>query len=162
MDIRVGFGYDVHRLVEGRKLILGGVDIPFEKGLLGNSDADVLSHAIGDALLGAAALGDLGHFFPPKSEKYRNISSLIILKEIINLLEKNKFQIVNIDSTVVAEQPRIDLHISEMKRNISSALNIEMDQISIKATTTEGLGFAGLGQGIAAYAVSLLRSKYLY
>lgn len=157
MDIRVGFGYDVHRLVAGRKLILGGVDIPFEKGLLGNSDADVLSHSIGDALLGAAALGDLGHFFPSDSEKYRNISSLILLQEIIKLLEKNKFQIVNIDSTIVAEQPRFNLHISEMKRNIASALKIEMDQISIKATTTEGLGFAGLGQGIAAYAVSLLQ-----
>jgi len=154
--MRVGFGYDVHRLVEGRKLILGGVDIPFEKGLLGHSDADVLSHAIGDSLLGAAALGDLGHYFPPESEKYRNISSLIILKEIINLLEKNKFQIVNIDSTIVAEKPRINLHISQMKLNISSVLNVEIDQISIKATTTEGLGFAGMGQGIAAYAVSLL------
>ncbi len=157
MDIRVGFGYDVHRLVAGRKLMLGGLEIPFEKGLLGNSDADVLSHAIGDALLGAAALGDLGHFFPPDSEKYRNISSLILLQEIIKLLEANRFQIVNIDSTIVAEQPRFNLHISEMKRNIASALNIEMDQISIKATTTEGLGFAGLGQGIAAYAVSLLQ-----
>lgn len=159
MNIRVGFGYDVHRLVEGRKLILGGADIPFEKGLLGNSDADVLSHAIGDALLGAAALGDLGHYFPPENEKYRNISSLILLKEIYNLLEKNRFQIVNIDSTIVAEQPRINLHISQMKRNIASGLNIAIDQISIKATTTEGLGFAGMGQGIAAYAVSLLERK---
>jgi len=156
MDLRVGFGYDVHRLVKGRKLILGGVEIPFEKGLLGHSDADVLSHAIGDALLGATALGDLGHFFPPDSEKYRNISSLILLQEIIQLLEGNKFQIVNIDTTIVAEKPRIDLHISQMKRNIAFALKIAIDRISIKATTTEGLGFTGLGQGIAAYAVSLL------
>lgn len=152
----MGFGYDVHRLVKGRKLILGGVEIPFEKGLLGHSDADVLSHAIGDALLGATALGDLGHFFPPDSEKYRNISSLILLQEIIQLLEGNKFQIVNIDTTIVAEKPRIDLHISQMKRNIAFALKIAIDRISIKATTTEGLGFTGLGQGIAAYAVSLL------
>lgn len=156
MNMRVGFGYDVHRLVAGRKLILGGVHIPFEKGLLGHSDADVVSHAIGDALLGAAALGDLGHYFPPESEKYRNISSLILLKEILNLLEQNNFQIVNIDSTIVAEKPRINLHISQMKRNIASVLNVEIDQISIKATTAEGLGFAGMGQGIAAYAVSLL------
>lgn len=156
MDLRVGFGYDVHRLVKGRKLILGGVEIPFEKGLLGHSDADVLSHAIGDALLGATALGDLGHFFPPDSEKYRNISSLILLQEIIQLLEGNKFQIVNIDTTIVAEKPRIDLHISQMKRNIASVLKIAIDRISIKATTTEGLGFTGSGQGIAAYAVSLL------
>jgi len=156
MDLRVGFGYDVHRLVKGRKLILGGVEIPFEKGLLGHSDADVLSHAIGDALLGATALGDLGHFFPPDSEKYRNISSLILLQETIQLLEGNKFQIVNIDTTIVAEKPRIDLHISQMKRNIAFALKIAIDRISIKATTTEGLGFTGSGQGIAAYAVSLL------
>lgn len=159
MNLRIGFGFDVHRLVAGRQLILGGVAIPFETGLLGHSDADVLSHAIGDALLGAAALGDLGKFFPAESEQYRNISSLILLQAIVQLVEKSSYQIVNIDTTIVAQQPRISPHIDRMKQNIAAALQIAEDQISIKATTTEGLGFEGLGQGIAAYAVALLKRQ---
>jgi 2-C-methyl-D-erythritol 2,4-cyclodiphosphate synthase len=154
--IKVGFGYDVHRLVYGRKLIIGGVDIPFEKGLLGHSDADVLCHALSDALLGAAGLGDIGLHFPSTDEKYQNISSLILLMEIQRLLAEAKVEIKNIDSTIVAERPQMSLFINQMKANISKSLNIKFDQISIKATTTEGLGFIGVGDGIAAYAVCLV------
>ncbi len=154
--MKVGFGYDVHRLVYGRKLIIGGVDISFAKGLAGHSDADVLCHAIGDALLGAAGLGDIGHHFPTNDEKFSNISSLILLTEIQRLLTKAKFEIKNIDSTIVAEQPMMGPFIDQMKANIAIKLNIKYDQISIKATTTEGLGFIGVGDGIAAYAVCLV------
>lgn len=156
--MRVGFGYDVHRFATGRKLIIGGVEIPHEKGLLGHSDADVLCHAIGDALLGAASLGDLGHYFPSSDEKFRNISSLIILNEICKLLDWSKLQIVNIDSTIVTEKPRISPYINQMKNNVAKNLNIKINQVSIKATTSDGLGFAGIGQGIAAYAVCLIEN----
>ncbi len=156
---RVGSGYDVHRLVPGRHLIIGGVQIPFEKGLSGHSDADVLCHAIGDALLGAAGLPDIGHHFPSTDEQYRNISSLIILKEIQRLLVEVKFKIVNIDSTIVAEKPQMRFFISQMKVNIATTLNIKPDQVSVKATTTEGLGFIGSGDGIAAYAIALIQDK---
>ena len=156
---RVGFGYDVHRLARGRPLIIGGVQIPFEKGLIGHSDADVLCHAIGDALLGAAGLSDIGHHFPSTDEQYRNISSLIILKEIYKLLFEKKFKIINIDSTVVAEKPQMHSHISQMKINIAATLNIKPDQVSVKATTTEGLGSIGTGNGIAAYAIALIENR---
>ena len=153
---RVGFGYDVHRLVAGRKLILGGVAIPFERGLEGHSDADVLSHAIGDALLGAAALGDLGTHFQPGKEEFHNISSLILLQKIFALLNKKNWRIVNIDATIVAQRPKLMAFIQQMRENIASALQIGSETVSVKATTTEGLGFAGTGQGIAAYAVCLI------
>ena len=156
---KVGFGYDVHRLISGRHLIIGGVQIPFEKGLSGHSDADVLSHAIGDALLGAAGLPDIGHHFPSTDAQYRNISSLIILKEIQRLLVEVKFKIVNIDSTIVAEKPHMRSYISQMKANIAATLNIKPDQVSVKATTTEGLGFIGTGDGIAAYAIALIEDR---
>ena len=156
---RVGSGYDLQRLVPGRHLIIGGVQIPFEKGLFGHSDADVLCHAIGDALLGAAGLPDIGHHFPSTDEQYRNISSLIILKEIQRLLVEVKFKIVNIDSTIVAEKPQMRFFISQMKVNIATTLNIKPDQVSVKATTTEGLGFIGSGDGIAAYAIALIQDK---
>ncbi|MDW7681426.1 MAG: 2-C-methyl-D-erythritol 2,4-cyclodiphosphate synthase [bacterium] len=154
--MRIGFGYDVHRLISGRRLIIGGVDIPFAQGLQGNSDADVLSHAIGDALLGAAALGDLGAHFPPVDEQYRNISSLVLLEKINGLLTRSSLVIQNIDATVVAQKPKMMPFINEMRKNIARSLTVEIDQISIKATTTEGLGFAGEGAGIAAYAVCLI------
>ncbi len=157
--MKVGFGYDVHRLVYQRKLIIGGVEILFDKGLAGHSDADVLCHAIGDALLGAAGLGDIGHHFPATDEKFRNISSLILLTEIQRLLAESKLEIKNIDSTIVAEQPMISPFIDQMKTNISTRLKIKFDQISIKATTTEGLGFIGAGDGIAAYAICLVESS---
>ena len=157
--MKVGFGYDVHRLSKDRNLILGGVDIPFGKGLLGHSDADVLLHAIGDALLGAAALGDLGVHFPPGDKKYKDISSLILLQKIYQLLLKNNFVIVNIDATIVAEKPRLNSFIKRMRQNIAEVLKLDFSQISIKATTTEGLGFAGRGEGIAAYAVCLIEES---
>jgi 2-C-methyl-D-erythritol 2,4-cyclodiphosphate synthase len=156
--IKIGFGFDVHPLVSGRKLIIGGIDIPFQRGLAGHSDADVLCHAIGDALLGAAGLGDIGLHFPTTDEKYRNISSLILLDEIQRLLN-NKYAIINIDSTIIAEKPHVSPFINQMKVNIARILNTRVDQISIKATTTEGLGFIGAGDGIAAYAVSLVESR---
>lgn len=154
--MRIGFGYDVHRLTSGRKLILGGVEIPFEKGLAGFSDADVLCHAIGDALLGAVAEGDIGLHFPPGDEKYRDISSLILLKKIMEIISSKKVKISNIDATIVAEKPKMLPYINEMRDQISVSLGIEKNRVSIKATTTEGLGFAGTGEGIAAYAVCLL------
>lgn len=157
--MKVGFGFDVHPLVHERKLIIGGIEIPFQKGLAGHSDADVLCHAIGDALLGAAGLGDLGAHFPSTDEKYRNISSLILLEQIQKLLIENKFEVINIDSTIVAEKPQMSPFIGSMKANIAKALNTKIDQVSIKATTTEGLGFIGAGDGIAAYAVCLVESK---
>jgi 2-C-methyl-D-erythritol 2,4-cyclodiphosphate synthase len=155
--IRVGFGYDVHQLVEGRALILGGVSIPYTKGLLGHSDADVLSHAIGDALLGSAALGDLGYHFPNSDPKFAGISSLLLLKEIARLLREKNFEINNVDSTVVIEKPKLLPHIPEMCRNIASALNVLDSQISIKATTAETMGFAGRGEGAQAFACALVQ-----
>ena len=157
--MKIGFGYDVHRLSEDRKLILGGVEIPFKKGLLGHSDADVLLHAIGDALLGAAALGDLGVHFPPGDKKYKDISSLILLQQIYQLLLNDNFEIVNIDATIVAEKPRLNPLISQMRQNIAEVLKLDFFQISIKATTTEGLGFVGMGEGIAAHAVCLIEES---
>lgn len=151
--MRIGTGYDVHRLVEGRKLVMGGVEIAHEKGLLGHSDADVLLHAICDALLGAAALGDIGRHFPDTSPKYKGISSLMLLSEVQRLLQESGFRVNNIDATIVAERPKMSPHIPEMTANISGAVKIPRTSVNVKATTTEGLGFAGKGEGIAAYAV---------
>ncbi len=157
MIVRIGTGYDVHRLVEGRKLIIGGVEIPYEKGLLGHSDADVLLHAICDALLGAAGLGDIGRHFPDSSPKYKGISSLTLLEEVHRLLADSGFRINNIDATIVAEKPKMSPHISVMVSNIASAVKIDRTSVNVKATTTEGLGFAGRGEGIAAYAVCTIQ-----
>jgi 2-C-methyl-D-erythritol 2,4-cyclodiphosphate synthase len=156
---RVGLGYDAHRLVKGRKLILGGVEIPFEKGLLGFSDADVLCHAIGDAILGCLNLGDLGKHFPDTDKKYKDISSLKILSLINEKIKNQSAKIVNIDSTIVAQEPKLSPYINEMRKNISEALGIEIEKVSIKATTTEGLGFTGKGEGMSAICVVLLEEK---
>jgi 2-C-methyl-D-erythritol 2,4-cyclodiphosphate synthase len=159
MTIRVGIGYDVHRLVEGRKLMIGGVDVPFEKGLLGHSDADVLVHAICDALLGAAGLGDIGRHFPDSEPRYRGISSIALLQEVEGLLVKAGFRVNNIDATIVAERPKMATYIPDMVANIAAAVGVEGSAINIKATTTEGLGFAGRGEGMAAYAVGTIRGE---
>jgi 2-C-methyl-D-erythritol 2,4-cyclodiphosphate synthase len=155
--VRIGTGYDVHRLAAGRKLMIGGVDIPFEKGLLGHSDADVLLHAICDALLGAAGLGDIGRHFPDTAPEYRGISSLILLEEVRRLLAEAGFRVNNIDATIVAEKPKMASLIPAMVTNIASAVKVDRSAINVKATTTEGLGFAGKGEGMAAYAVALIR-----
>ena len=155
---RIGNGYDVHRLVEERKLILGGVDIPFEKGLLGHSDADVLCHAISDALLGAADAGDIGKHFPDSSDRFKGISSLFLLERVGEIVREKRFEIGNVDAIIVAERPKMAPHSPAMKKNIAEALRVETAQVSLKATSTEGLGFAGKGEGIAAYAVALLRT----
>lgn len=155
--MRIGHGYDVHRLVEGRKLILGGVIIEYNKGLLGHSDADVLIHAIMDALLGAAGLGDIGQYFPASDDKFKGISSLKLLEQVNTLLKAQNFLIVNIDSTVILEEPKISKYIQNMKHNISSTLQCDVNLINIKATTEEGLGFIGVREGIAAYAVVLIK-----
>lgn len=155
--MRIGIGYDAHRLVEGRKLIVGGVNIPFEKGLLGHSDADVLVHAINDALLGAAALGDIGRHFPDTDPKYKDISSLVLMKRVAELLKEEGFGIVNIDSVIIAEKPKFAPYIEKMRENIAFALNIQKEKVSIKATTTEGMGFEGRGEGISAKAVCLIK-----
>ncbi len=157
--IRVGFGYDVHRFQADRKLILGGIEIPYEKGLMGHSDADVLSHAIGDALLGAAALRDIGYHFPPSDEKFKDISSLVILQEIRKLLHQVGAKIEHVDSTIVAEKPKMAPYIENMRAVLAETLTIEVSQISVKATTTEGLGFTGTGQGIVVYAVATILNK---
>ena len=157
--MRVGIGYDVHRLVEGRKLILGGVEIEHEVGLLGHSDADVLLHAISDALLGAAALGDIGKHFPDKDPQYKGISSLILLSHVGRLLTEHGYAVGNIDATIVAQAPKLAPHIDKMRVNIADALGIEVGQVGVKATTTEGLGFAGTKEGMASYAVALLVEK---
>ncbi|WP_334300578.1 2-C-methyl-D-erythritol 2,4-cyclodiphosphate synthase [Anaerotignum sp. MSJ-24] len=154
--MRIGQGYDVHKLVEGRRLILGGVDIPYEKGLLGHSDADVLVHAVMDALLGAAALGDIGRHFPDNSDDFKNISSLILLDKVFHLLKDKGYTTINIDATVIAQRPKLASHIEDMRKNIANALQCDVDQINIKATTEEGLGFTGTGEGIAAQAVCLI------
>lgn len=155
--MRAGIGYDVHRLVEGRDLILGGVKIPYEKGLLGHSDADVLLHAIMDALLGAAALGDIGVHFPDTQEEYRGISSLELLRRVGGLLEKKLYLIENIDATIIAQQPKMAPHIPRMKKNVADILCLREEQVNIKATTEERLGFTGRGEGISAQAVCSLR-----
>jgi 2-C-methyl-D-erythritol 2,4-cyclodiphosphate synthase len=157
--IRVGTGYDVHRLVEGRKLMIGGVEIPYGKGLLGHSDADVLLHAICDALLGAAGLGDIGRHFPDSASKYKDISSLMLLEEVYRLLAKAGFRTNNIDATIVAEKPKMAPHIPIMAVNIAMALKIDRSAVNVKATTTEGLGFAGRGEGIAAYAAASIQKE---
>lgn len=154
--MRIGTGYDVHRLVENRKCIIGGVEIPYEKGLLGHSDADVLLHAIMDALLGAAALGDIGKHFPDTEEAYRGISSIELLKRVAALLEEQTFLVENIDATIIAQAPKMRPHIDKMRENIAEALQIEISQVNVKATTEEGLGFTGSGDGISAQAVCLL------
>lgn len=155
--MRVGMGYDVHKLVEGRDLILGGVKIDWEKGLLGHSDADVLLHAIMDALLGAAALGDIGRHFPDTDEKYKGISSIKLLQYVGALLEENMYVINNIDATIIAQKPKMMPHIEKMRENVAKALNIEKNQINIKATTEEGLGFTGSGEGISSQAICALQ-----
>ena len=155
--MRVGMGYDVHRLTEGRKLILGGVEIPYEKGLLGHSDADVLIHAVMDALLGAAALGDIGKHFPDTDEQYRGISSIVLLKHVAALLEEKCFVIENIDATVIAQRPKLLPYMEQMRANIADALGLETNRVNVKATTEEGLGFTGSGEGISAQAVCLLQ-----
>lgn len=152
--MRIGMGYDVHRLVEGRKLIMGGVEIPFEKGLLGHSDADVLLHAIMDSLLGACALGDIGKHFPDTDERYRGISSIKLLKETGILISEKGYSINNIDATIIAQKPKMRPHIELMRKNIADALNIDIDQINIKATTEEGLGFTGEMLGISAQSIA--------
>ena len=156
--MRIGQGYNVHRLVEGRKLIIGGVDIPYEKGLLGHSDADVLLHAVMDALLGAAALGDIGQHFPDSDERYKGISSIALLKKVGKILQENGYMIENIDSTVIAQRPKLLPYRPQMAENIAAALGIEKEQVSVKATTEEGLGFTGTGEGISAQAIALLSS----
>ncbi|MGL5087518.1 MAG: 2-C-methyl-D-erythritol 2,4-cyclodiphosphate synthase [Clostridium sp.] len=157
--MRIGMGYDVHKLVENRDLILGGVTIPYEKGLLGHSDADVLLHAIMDSLLGATALGDIGKHFPDTDVKYKGISSINLLKEVGTLLSSNGFLIGNIDSTIIAQAPKMAPHIQTMRENIASALNISIDKINVKATTEEGLGFTGTGEGISAQSICLVTNS---
>ena len=156
--MRIGMGYDVHRLVDDRKLIIGGVDIPYEKGLLGHSDADVLLHAVMDALLGAAALGDIGRHFPDTDPAYKGISSIELLKRVGALLEEHLFLIENIDATIIAQAPKMRPHIDSMRENIADALGIEVSQVNVKATTEEGLGFTGNGEGISAQAICMLTS----
>jgi len=156
--MRVGTGYDVHRLTENRKLILGGVEIPYEKGLLGHSDADVLVHAIMDAILGAAALGDIGKHFPDNDQNYKDISSIILLKKVASIIRENGYMIGNIDSTIVAQRPKVGPFIEQMRETIASALEIDVSKVSVKATTEEGLGFTGEGLGIAAQAICLLEN----
>ncbi len=154
--MRIGSGYDVHKLVEGRKLILGGVEIPFEKGLLGHSDADVLTHAVMDALLGAAALGDIGRHFPDSDNQYKDISSMKLLYEVLCLLKKEKYSIINIDATVIAQKPKLAKYMQAMEQNIANILEIDKHSVNVKATTEEGLGFTGAELGIAAKAVCLI------
>ena len=156
MSMRIGHGYDVHRLVPERRLILGGVEIPYEKGLLGHSDADVLTHALMDALLGAAALGDIGHLFPDKDPKYEGADSILLLREVTARLRDAGYRLVNCDCTVIAQRPKLAPHILQMRENLAAAMDAEIDQVSVKATTEEGLGFSGEGLGIAAHAVALI------
>lgn len=154
--MRIGTGYDVHRLTEGRDLILGGVSIPYEKGLLGHSDADVLLHAVMDALLGAAALGDIGGHFPDSDEAYRGISSLVLLEKVGELLSEAGYRVGNVDSTIIAQRPKLAPYLPQMREKMAQALGVPVSCISVKATTEEGLGFTGAGEGIAAQAVALI------
>ena len=153
---RIGHGYDVHRLVEGRRLILGGVDIPYEKGLLGHSDADVLTHAVCDALLGAAALGDIGKHFPDTDEKYKGADSILLLKHCVRLIGDAGFRVGNIDVTLIAQAPKISPYIEEIRKNLAAALETDLSNVSVKATTEEGLGFTGEKLGISCHCVALL------
>ncbi|MFR5265624.1 2-C-methyl-D-erythritol 2,4-cyclodiphosphate synthase [Clostridium sp.] len=154
--MRIGIGYDVHKLVEGRDLIIGGVNIPFEKGLLGHSDADVLLHAISDSLLGAAALGDIGKHFPDTDERYKGADSIKLLAHVGTLLKENNYSIGNIDATIIAQKPKMSPHIEKMRANIAKALDISVNQVNVKATTEEGLGFTGEMKGISAQSIALL------
>lgn len=160
--MRIGQGYDVHRLVEGRDLILGGVNVPYEKGLLGHSDADVLIHAVMDALLGAAALGDIGQHFPDTDPAYKGISSIELLKHVGRLLEEEGYVIENIDATIIAQRPKLAPYRPQMAKNIAQALKLTTDQVSVKATTEEGLGFTGSGEGISSQAITLLMTAKDY
>ena len=157
--MRIGHGYDVHRLTVGRKLILGGVDVPFEMGLDGHSDADVLTHAVMDALLGAAALGDIGQLFPDHDDRYLGISSLLLLKKVGQLLLENGYAVGNVDATVLAQRPKLAPYIPEMRKNLADALGVCPNAVSVKATTEEQLGFTGSGEGIAAHAVCLIARR---
>ncbi|MDY3016449.1 2-C-methyl-D-erythritol 2,4-cyclodiphosphate synthase [Blautia sp.] len=157
--MRVGMGYDVHKLTEGRDLILGGVTIPWEKGLLGHSDADVLIHAVMDALLGAAALGDIGKHFPDTDPAYKGISSLKLLEHVMCLLKRNGFSVGNVDAVIIAQKPKMAPHIPQMRKNLAEAMGIPEGRVNVKATTEEGLGFTGRGEGIASQAVCLLEEK---
>lgn len=154
--MRIGMGYDVHRLSEGRRLIIGGVEIPYEKGLLGHSDADVLVHAVMDALLGAAALGDIGKHFPDTAGEFKDISSMELLRRVGELLDENLYVVENIDATIIAQKPKMAPYIETMRQNIADVLKIEKEQVNIKATTEEGLGFTGSGEGISSHAVCAL------
>ena len=156
--MRIGHGYDVHRLVEGRKLILGGVLIPWEKGLLGHSDADVLTHALMDALLGAAALGDIGHLFPDNDPRYEGADSVMLLREVVRVLREKGWAVGNVDVTILAQRPKLAPHIPAMREKLAEAMGVSVDRVSVKATTEEGLGFTGEGLGIAAHAVALIES----
>ena len=157
--MRIGHGYDVHRLVPGRKLILGGAELPFEKGLLGHSDADVLTHAVMDALLGAAALGDIGKLFPDNDPAYEGADSLVLLRRVTEMLAEHGYRIGNVDATVLAQRPRLAPHIPAMRERLAVAMGISVEQVSVKATTEEGLGFTGAGEGIAAHAVALIEKR---
>ena len=157
--MRIGHGYDVHRLVEGRKLILGGVEIPYEKGLLGHSDADVLLHALMDAMLGAAALGDIGRHFPDSDPAYAGADSAVLLARVADLLRQNGYSVINLDCTILAQRPKLMPYIPQMIETIAAVLSVPTDCVSIKATTEEGLGFTGEGKGIAAHAVVLLEKN---
>jgi len=157
--MRVGIGYDVHPLTSGRRLVLGGIDIPFDKGLSGWSDADVLTHAIIDALLGAAALGDIGSHFPPGEPQYKDISSLVLLKKVKDELVENGFKIVNVDATIVAEKPKLRDFIDQMRQQVSQTLGIASSQVSVKASTSAGLGLVGRGEGIAAYVIAMVQGR---
>lgn len=154
--MRIGHGYDVHRLTENRKLILGGVEIPYEKGLLGHSDADVLLHAVSDALLGAAAMGDIGHLFPDTDDRWKGADSLKLLETVVKAVKEKGYSVGNIDATVLAQAPKLAPYIEDMRNNIAKACSIDVDSVSVKATTEEGMGFTGTGQGIAAHAVALI------
>ena len=158
--MRIGTGYDVHRLVEGRKLILCGVEIPFEKGLLGHSDADVALHAISDALLGAAALKDIGYHFPDSDPRFEGADSIVLLRRVGDMLDENMYVISNIDCTIICQRPKLRPYIDQMTANVADALGLETDQVNIKATTEEGMGFTGAGEGIAAQAVCLLEKAF--
>jgi 2-C-methyl-D-erythritol 2,4-cyclodiphosphate synthase len=158
-NMRIGTGYDVHRLAKDRRLVLGGVDIPYTRGLLGHSDADVLVHAICDALLGAAALGDIGQHFPDSSAEFKNIDSIVLLHRVVQLLGDHKYNIINVDSTIVAQKPKLAPYIPAMTINLARIMEISTNQVSVKATTTEGLGFEGSEEGISAQAIVLIDNK---
>jgi len=158
-NLRIGIGYDVHAFATGRRLVLGGIEISFAQGLCGWSDADVLTHAVMDALLGAAALGDIGRHFPPSDPQYKGISSLTLLVKVKDLLSANGWQVNNIDATIIAEQPKLSKYIADMREKLCHTLGISVEQVSIKASTSDGLGFTGRGEGIATYAVAALKEK---